>query len=740
MIIIIDGVGDLLVMFRMFGRNTQPLPLEAGITVVQTDPTTHSDLREYAPTSLTHISRIRPDGNVDLAIRIYLPQRSSSEDVSQPSSDKSSGTQGVQVKIGRRFWQKLNPPTSTSPYWTLDLEQLDPGTPLRFRFCNQAGQWHPIAPLTDLERVEGVYYIPKLNYVWNHDRPKPNHARVLMETTLEGLLAGYEGGVFAPRSRAELFRDPITRHILRTDIPNQLAELGIDQIMITTSSAVSDRSSLNPRFNYLTYDVADIDWQLGHACDLISLLDILHGEGITLVPDLAFAHQVRTPFEGSLDQIKLSEDGDPLFVDTDAFMWRNYGTWMFKLEDPEIRKQLVEKIVSFAVRYRLSLIRLGYLDGLIQQYSQRPINYGEIFLAELKAELQQVSPETRILGETFIAKDDPKIKECVDLFYAPYGFPLVEEIYKPPSRRAQPLIPDFDHLIAALRQAVECQRHNAVYAQLHDETCQDDHVAAERPEAHWAYGGNPAELTRVQGEDLIQRGLLPQEDLLDYARRIVRSAETLTMFAANLMYMFVPGVDSLIVGCLEAPGNWRFHWDNVTAEQLEFWQKTGLSDRQIYLLHKQHRLDMARLRQIFRDYTFVDPDTLDPLTKIQIHHTDPDHAVVALWRFNPNRLSESILVIFNLGPTAFKQHKTSDYKLPAPLELDASWEVLFDGDWIDPLLRTSDRRYYLDQNEDMVAYSPGTILQPDQSPNSDASKLIRFNLGAFSLLVLKVNP
>lgn len=659
--------------------------------------------------TLTQVTRIWSDDKVDLAIRVYLPL--------------SEARTSVQVKLGQGRWRSLTPTNPEAPsYWELNLERVSPGKALRFRYCDSEGNWQPLAPITNLERVQDVHYIPRLNYQWRYNAPSYNSGQAVMEITLEGLVAAYEGGVFAPRSREEMFLDPSARQITRTTIPEQLSALGIDGVMAPTNSSVADRSNLDPHYNYLAYDVADFDWQLGPTQEALKLVDGFHSVGLSLIPDLTFVHQVPTPFPGSLDQIEASP-----FVDTEAFAFRDYGTWMFRLEDPEIRRQLIEKIVAFAKRYRFGVMRLGYLDGLIYQYSKRETNYGEVFLQELKAEIKRVLPKLKILGESFAVQDNPVIKECVDLFYAPYGFPVAEELYKDPSKRQRSLYPDFEILMSAIARGAACQRQNAIYAQLHDETCQG---------GTRENGANPAELARLQGEDLIAMGQLPAEDLLDYTRRLVRNTEAIALFISKLIYLFVPAVDSLMVGCLNAPENWKMSWDSVTPEQLVFWKKTGISDRQIYLLHKQHRQDMARLRQIFRSYTPIDPDSNTPLTDVKICHTDGENGVFGLWRSIPERPYETLFIVFNLGPLTFKNNP---YQLPLPDGFSGQWEVLFDGDWIDPLLRSRDRQYYIDTNEELVAYDPGTILdtQPLSAQADTKTTLLPLNLGAFNLVVLK---
>lgn len=678
----------------------------------------------YQPSRLTHVEAIGPSGEVRLAIAVYFPV-----------PPVESAAWQVQFKLGRQPWQFLEPPT-TDGYWRRKLEGVRPGAALRFRYRRHGDRWRSISPLTALERVYETFYIPRLTYRWQHQLPYFEHAKILMETTLEGVLAGYIKGVFAPRSREEMFLSPIARQILQTDISNQLAELGVDGIIAPLASSMADRSHLEPKLNYLTYDVADIDWQLGRAEDMMSAIDAFHSKGLDLVPDLNFAHQVRTPFAGSLDGVSGPAGRSP-YVDPEASLLHDYGTWMFALQDPEVRRQLVEKIVTFAACYRSRILRLGYLDGIVWQYSQRETdNYGVIFLQELKAELKSTCPQTLILGETFAELDNPDVADCIDIFYTPSGFPIAEALYEPPDRRSHPLQPDSKKLDLAVREAVSCSYQSAVYAMLHDETRPERYVSDSRADTPWAYGSNPAELAKNQGLALVDLGLLTSEELLDYVRRTVRNVEALTMFCARLIYMFSPSVDSLELGSLESPGRWKLNREDVTAEQLNFWGKQRLGDRQIYLLHRQHRADMGRLRQIFRDYTLVDPESQQPQTQVRLHHCDLECGVLSLWRHNSQSPAESLFVIFNLGPKAFKSTAGSTYKVPSPPREGNKWEVLFDGDWVDPLFLSEDRSHFLDSSEDIIAYGPGEIIPTREEEPTD---LVRLELGAFSLIVLKVH-
>ena len=624
----------------------------------------------HHPSHLTHLINVSPNGTGDLKILVYWPE------ISSPS-------RSLQVKVGNNPWLGLGS-GGMSHYWQALIPRVAAGTAVLFRFQDAQGKWHPFTPLTALERVYATSYVPDLRYSCRHTPPIYDRARILLETTLEGLLSGYAGGRLAPRSRQELFQNPIARTILKTDIPHILSEWAIDQVMAPITSSVADRSYLNPKFNYLTYDVADVDWQIGTHKDFVQLVDRFYQAGITIVPDLIFVHQVSQCFEGSLDTLKTNgantqiDSGKPIFVDENAYRFRDYGTWMFKLEDPVIRQQMIDKIVSLVDQYHLKMIRLDYIDGLILQYAHRKTNFGEIFLQELRKALKSYDPQLLILGETFAVLDNPTVKGAIDIFYTPVGFPIIEELYKPAEHRSRPLYPNLDRLVSELHYFTTLSRSSAVYAQLHDETCADEHIAASRPHVPWAYGNNPAELARQQGQSLVNLGLLPQRNLLDYTRRLVRNTEALTLFSANLLYMCSPAVDALTLGSSDQFGNWRVHWDGATIDQLKIWQGTGLTELETIALHQQHRSDMIRLRQIFRYYTLVNPQSAQPLTQVTVYHVDKENAVVGLLRRSLVPHAPSLLILFNLGARSFPS--MSGYELPLPPDYFGTWKILFHGD------------------------------------------------------------
>lgn len=671
----------------------------------------------YQPTRLSHVTQIYADGKVDLQLMVYLPQRFSpaAPDLAEPQPLEQWC---VQVKVGDGNWQTLERPASGSAYWSLALERLAPQTPLWFRYRDTAGEWQPLAPLNALENLYGTIYVPKLAYQWQTGLSQLEHASVLMETTLEGLLAGYKGGRFAPQAIEELLQGAIADRLLQTDIPGQLAEWGIDELMVPVSSSVADRTQLDPRFNYLTYNAVDLDWQIGHANAFMQLVDRFHACGIRIVPDLIFTHQVRAPFPGSLDGVARS-DGEALFVDRQAYLFRDYGTWMFQLGDPEVRRQLVEKIVAFAVNHRLKLIRIDYVDGLVLQYANRDQNFAETFIRELRAELDRAAPDLIALGETFEVAGNPAVSELIDAFYAPIGFSIVEELYKPPEKRERPRHPNVETLVAELNQAANLQYPQACYAQLHDETWYDQHIVRGRPYVPWAYGGNPAELAKRQGESLVRMGELTGGELLDYVRRKVRNAEALTMFSAKLRYMFVPSVDSLALGCYDEGRNWQVSWAGVAPEQMAYWQEWGLSAAEIERVHRQHRTDMAQLRNIFRRYTKTREDTFQSFVQPGIYHCNAESSLLGVFRYSHVRADESLIALFNFGPHTFAG--STPYELPVPEGFSGQWTVLFDGDGA----------------ESAQAYTPGTVLETASGRYANVANVLPLRVGAMSLLVLR---
>jgi len=679
----------------------------------------------YNANFLSQVTEVFSDGTVNLRLAVYIPR-----------GEQNPNAFAVEVKVGQQQWQPLNPPDEQHPFCWLDLEKIAEGTRLEFRYRQDGGVWCAIAPLNDLASRYEKIYVPALRHNWQHDPPAISNGRILMETTLEGLLAGYKKGKYAPSNlKEELANQSLANRILKTDLPGRLAELGIDEIMVPVGSSVADRSHLDPKYNYLTYNFVDLDWQIGTPQEFKALVDRFYGEDIQIIPDLIFAHQVRKPFAGSMDQIDppLSPHSGGTqggFVDHEAYLFRDYGTWMLNLAIPEIRRMLIEKIVGFIKKYRLKIIRIDYIDGLILQYCQRDHNYAEVFLRELKAELRLACPEMITLGETFEVSQNEVVQDFIDVFYAPMGFSIVEELYKPVAKRDHHLAPSIDLIADHVRNVVQSQRPEAVYAQLHDETWYCPHIMAGRPHVDWAYGGHPAQLAKNQGDELVTMGALDAHHLLDYVRRTVRNAEALTMFIARSRYMFTPGVDALSLGALDDPDQWKVNWEGVAISQLETWQETGLSPRTIYYFHEQHRRDMIQLRNLFRRYTKLDLNTGDPLVAPEMNHCNGMASLISVFRRSHYRKDDSLLIIFNLGTQTFEGEHT--YELPAPEGFTGRWEVMFDGEAFSKPFQQD-----LQEFQTSTPYSEGTLLNTTRGEYSNVPHVIPLKIGARSLVVLK---
>lgn len=667
-------------------------------SVAESDSLPSFHLNSYQPNTITHFTRIYPDQSVDLMLVVYFP------------APLQFGS--LEVRVGNQRWQPLIAPTTGSAYWKLPLKKLTAGTILQFRYQDEDGSWRSLYPLGETQGQYGVTQIPQFYYQWQHSPQTTERAKVLLETTLEGLLAGYRGGRFAPDSLADLQRASLCDRILKTQIPETLATWNIDEIMCPVWASVADRTHLNPKFNYLISNVGAVDWQIGQGRPLMQLIDRLQGCGLTLIPDLIFAHFVKHPFQGSTDEILLSDRPAPLGVDPQPFQFRDYGTHMFDLFDPQVRRILIEKIVSFAFTYRFQWLRFDYVDGLILQYSQRGNNYGQVFLRELCEELQRVMPNLKILGEVFQTTSNEVVQRSINCFYAPRGFSIAEEIYCPPTSQSRPLYPQVERLASAINQGnYWCQE--AVYAQLHDETWYCPHITAGRPTVPWAYGANPAQLAKQRGDKLVQMDLLRPIELLDYVRRTVCLTEALTMFLSNQRYMYVPAVDSLSLGRLDDLDRWQVVWEGLHPQDLSEWQQTGLAIGDIFAQHQQHRANMIQLRQIFRTYTRLQSG--QACVHPQVYYTDSQSALLGLLRQDQQSPQHSLLILFNLGPQTFRDHYC--YELPLPSGLHHC-QVLFDGDG-------------------SAGYSPGTDMYSTPGIFSNHNNILKLRIGCWSLIVFK---
>ena len=107
------------------------------------------------------------------------------------------------------------------------------GTELSFATETDDQQRIPWVPIEESETVFGRVRVPDLDPSWQESpeppAPGPRRFQILLEATLEGLLADYQGGSHAPSSIEELLELSIAARILRTQIPERLAEMGYSE-------------------------------------------------------------------------------------------------------------------------------------------------------------------------------------------------------------------------------------------------------------------------------------------------------------------------------------------------------------------------------------------------------------------------------------------------------------------------------------------------------------------------------
>ena len=643
-------------------------------------------------------------------ILIYLPE--------------SAGTK-LEYRRNNGRWRGIE--KSVDGDHRIELNGSAIGTEYSFRYRNSKGQIRPIMPLSGLENLRGRYFHEDSDYEWKHPPPRPGHARVCLECTLEGLLAQYGMGRHAPGELQDLLVSSVAERIAESQLPELLEQFVVDELMAPIFPSVADRTHLDPKFNYLVYEIGSIDWQLGRPKEFKHLMDRFFGCGISIVPDLIFAHAVRSPFPGSLDTIEDGGNGGRLLADEQAYLFRDYGTWMYDWNNAELCRLLVGKLIRFFREYRFPVVRVDYIDGMIYQYRDRSENAAETMLRELKAQIDRLSERLIVMGEAFSTAGNPVVQAIIDVPYRPRGFSIAEQLYRPPSQCQRKDAPDIGPIVPTLQDLENTSGAEAVYAQLHDEAWEDEHIRRGRPDVPWAYGAQPAQLALRCGRELVAAGLIGSRDLLDFTRRRVRAVEALTMFCATTRYLMIPAVDSLGLGRLDEPGRWRMTWDDPLAADMRVWLKTGIEEVDVFRLHDQHRADMVKLRRLYRELTPIDEESHAPLIRVRLLNADSEAAVLCLERAHIHGARPPVLVLFNLGLISFPA--ALPYQLSVPPELAGKWRVCFDGDNFE--------HAYLRFGERPSGYAPDQEVQTGSSDLHRNEHVLALAIGAGSLLVLE---
>ncbi len=662
-----------------------------------------------SPENIAESLRTRPASE---PIRAFLPPSYGSE---------------LQIRQGSDGWRAMPEVPGSGGHYEADWTRRRADQEVRLRY-RHAGRWKPLFPTSAVENLNGRFFSIADVSEWSHEPVRTGHAKVCLECTLEGLVASFEMGRFFTAEMQDLLLRSIADRILAADIPQRLAALGVDEIMAPVFPSVANRALLNPKFNYLVYAVGEVDWQIGRPAEFARLLDDLTARGIAFVPDMIFAHFVKAPSPTGLDSLETPARDRRFFVDPDPFLFRDYGTWMFDLENPEVRSFLIGKIVDFVTRFRLRTIRVDFVDGIILQYSRRGTNYGEILLRELRSRFDAIPDPPIVIGEAFSTAGNAAVRELIDVFYCPRGFCFVEELYKPARHLSRARFPEIGRIAEEINGNTHSESRDAIYAMLHDECWSDEHIAAGRPHVPWAYAAHPAELARRVADDLIAARLLAPRDTLDFVRKRVRAAEALTMFSSNLRYIYTPAVDSLALGRLDEPGRWRMEWSEPEPTDMRAWLKTGLDETRIFALHDRHRREMAALRRIFRESTEIKEARHTPLIRVSACHVDPSSSVLGVLRRHRHRSADASLVIFNFGPLEFPPGHL--YEFPIPPDLGGLWRVWFDGDHA--------QESELLRGEGASGYAPGSEIWSGTGKLFGAAQpVLHLDLKPVGLLVLE---
>lgn len=597
-------------------------------------------------TSISEVVARHRDGSVDYLARIYLGSRGC-ENVLQISCKTD--------EIIPRCWWKNAPDPGT--FCEFILRHIRPGTGLAFRLILKDDRVIPFVPLGESDVVNGLVRVPDFHPSWLQPGTRESHPSttqsdpgmaILLEHPLEGLLAEFEDGVYFTDAIEELLPWSVADRILQTTIPEQIRDLGYSEIMFPLYASVADRCHLEPKFNYLVYNLS-ADWQLGTAQDMRKLVQRFRSFGIELVPDLVFVHQVNNPYAGSSHDVSLRQSEILPYRDPAPFLFRDYGTWYLDLEDPLIREILIDKIVETILTLDLRVIRVDYIDGLLMQFFDKPVNYGSVLLQELKWRLLDRCPDLRIIGEAFQTAGDPAVCFLMDSTYSPRGFTLLDLLLAPDSGATPSLRGCVDGLTDFLAACNHQSARESNYSQLHDECWLDHWISYGRPHTPWAYGAMPMGLSMARVEDLIHQGVLDPDHQIPTAVALTLLVRTLGLAASFTRWMETSGCLSLDQGRLDEADHWRFPWLASSARSRSLFPADGLPEEERRGLLERAREHVAAANRLFRRLGRSEANPLG--VPVRMVHGDVGCGLAAFVRWGC-RYPNPALVVVNLSPVA----------------------------------------------------------------------------------------
>jgi len=594
--------------------------------------------------AISQVIKRHPSGLVDYHVRIYLGHLDGSKVIR--ISCKTD-------ELIQRRWRLSA--TKKGSFWELCLRRIKPGTALFFRLEFDDGRSIPFVPPGESDVVNGVVRVPDYHPSWLQPRTMAADESIsktslgmaiLLEHTLEGLLADYEEAVYFTDAIEELLAWSVADRILQTQIPEAVRDLGYTELMFPLFASVADRCNLDPKFNYLVYNLS-ADWQLGTAKDLRSLVHRFRECGIELVPDLVFVHQVKDPYPGSSDDVSMLAEVPSPFKDPDPFLFRDYGTWHFNLEDPIIREIIIDKILEMILTLDFRVLRVDYIDGLLMQSANKTTNYGALLLYELRQRLQRDCPEVRIIGEAFQTAGDPAVRSLIDSMYSPRGFALLDLLLTSVpdrSRATHNTVDGLTNLIAAFNGQSPTESN---YSQLHDECWCDRWISLGRPHTPWAYGSMPMGLSLKRIDTLIDFGWIESMQRVETAVALTILIRTLGLALSFSRWMETTGCLSLDQGSLDDPLHWKFPWSPTGSHSRRLFPESELSADQRRALITGARAHVAATNHLFRR---LGRSELSPLgLPLQMVHGDVQSGLAAFVRWGRDHPNPA-LVLVNLSP------------------------------------------------------------------------------------------
>jgi len=601
----------------------------------------------------SQVIRLKGARRCDYAISCYL------------GPDAASRRAWVQTRElrPRRFELCFDPQTTRHH---AEIPDIRIGTELSFQLESSDQKPLPWVPIEESETVFGRVRVPDLDPAWvNPSGPStaqavPSGFQILLETTLEGLLADYQGGIHAPRAMEELLELSIAARINRTQIPERLAAMGYTELMVPIFASVADRTKLDPKFNYLVYNLS-LDWQLGTHREMRELIQNFRKAGIELIPDLVFVHQVTNPYDGSVSDYAIRDGQLSAFQDPDPYLFRDYGTWMFNLSDPVVREVVIAKILHLVQRLDLKKIRVDYIDGLVLQYSRRSQNWGCSLLDELHSSLMMSCPQLEIIGEAFSTASAPQVQRLIASSYSPRGFQLMETLLRPGYQDLFYTGATVDSICRSIDAANQQSGRESNYAQLHDECWQDEFIEQGRPATRWAYGKMPLGLAFDHCSQLLEQQFFSRQELLPVSIRLTALITVLGMVMSFSRWMETVGSLTLDTGRLDEEDHWKFLWSPTDRLNRAIWQDVGDDSNVIADEFLAFRGAMEAIRTSLLNLGPVAPNPPGP--PLRIVHRDYQNGLIALLRWGDHSPSP-VLLIANLTP--YRLNQDGQYCLMIP--------------------------------------------------------------------------